>query len=155
MVDKETNHSRGLILTARRYGPHRRSRRITKTPDHQPSTGPNSRKLRSWPLNKRRARSGYEHIGTESLTRRMAPHKHVNNMNARAKRTYPCIPNSTSTCGSRVSLGRMLGGASLGRFPRPHKDYLCDDKITQTHVSHSTMSLLSISQRYIHNCTTK
>ena len=56
-------HSRGLILTARKWTS---QTRITKTTSHQPSKGAEVLKARSWPLNKRKAQSGYEHVGTES-----------------------------------------------------------------------------------------
>ena len=57
-------HSRGLILTARRWTS---PSRITQTTtSHRPSKGAKVLKARSWPLNKRKARSGYEHVGTES-----------------------------------------------------------------------------------------
>ena len=47
----------------------------------------------------------------------MIQHKHMNNTKRRGKRTYPCIPNPSSTCGQVFTPIKCSAGLRLEDFP--------------------------------------
>ena len=102
-------------------------------------------KARSWPLNKREARSGYKHVGPESLVATGDPTQTHEQHITQGQEDLPVYPKSLKHVRSSVHSNQMLGGASLGRFPRPHKDDMCKRNSTQAPIL-SQLCLFHLSQ---------
>ena len=71
-------------------------------------------------------------------------HTNTKQHKRKGKRTYPCIPNSTSTCGSSVSLGSNAGRGFAWKTSPSSLGYLCEIKNKILQHAHPPLLCLGI-----------